>query len=97
MTQRQISHQVTLPTCINGHTARHMHDQRAASAGGGHLLECECRQTPKYVCVGDALQQWRQINITRRPRVRRIEAVVQVPQYDMAGVVQFPLSLVRGG
>lgn len=97
MTQRQISHQVTLPTCINGHTARHMHDQRAASAGGGHLLECECRQTAKHVCVGDALQQWRRINITRRPRVRRIEPVAQVPQYDMAGVVQFPLSLVRGG
>lgn len=96
MTQRQISHQVTLPACVNGHAARHMHDLRAASAGGGHVLECECRQTAKHASVGDALQQWRRINTTRRPRAPRIENAAQVPQYDMAGIVQFPLALARG-
>lgn len=97
MTQRQISHQVTLPTCINGHAARHMHDRRTASAGGGHLLECECRQTVKRASVGDALQEWLWINATSRPRVRRAEPLTVEPQYDMAGVVQFPLAFARGG
>lgn len=37
MTQRQIPHAAPLPPCPAGHPARHIHDLRAAHAGGGHL------------------------------------------------------------
>ncbi len=45
MTQEHISHPEGLPTCAAGHCARHIHDKRCASAGGGHLVECACRST----------------------------------------------------
>ncbi|HDX0959801.1 TPA: hypothetical protein RNT23_003383, partial [Stenotrophomonas maltophilia] len=48
MTQEHISHPEGLPNCATGHRARHIHDKRCASAGGGHLVECACRSTSKH-------------------------------------------------
>ncbi|QWP76067.1 hypothetical protein J5226_21110 [Lysobacter sp. K5869] len=75
-----------------------MHDLRRPQAGGGHLLECECRQTAKHPSVGDALAQWRRLNTKRRAPVRRPEptAVTPAAPQVVAGVVQFPLAFARG-
>ncbi|MEI2454594.1 hypothetical protein [Lysobacter firmicutimachus] len=99
MTQRQVAHQVTLPACAQGHAVRHVHDLRRPEAGGGHLLECECRQTAKYACVGDALRQWRRMNAKRRAAIRRSEPAAPAAQpapATLAGILQFPLAFVRG-
>lgn len=99
MTQRQVAHQVALPPCAQGHAVRHIHDLRRPQAGGGHFLECECRQTAKHASIGDALAQWRRLNVKRRAPVRRAEPVTVAPAapQGLAGVVQFPLAFARGG
>ena len=98
MTQRQVAHQVTLPPCAQGHPVRHVHDLRRRESGGGHLLECECRQTAKHACIDAAFAEWRQFNTKRRARVRRTEPLPLAPAAPLvgAGVVQFPLALARG-
>lgn len=58
MTQRQITHPEGLPACHAGHVARHIHDQRAPRAGGGHLVECQCRATTRHATFDAALTQW---------------------------------------
>jgi hypothetical protein len=58
MTQRMVSHPFALPQCRAGHNARHIHDARQASAGGGHLVECACSTTSKHVEFDDALGEW---------------------------------------
>lgn len=58
MTQRQITHREGLPPCARGHAARHILDSRRPSAGGGHLIECQCHATIKYAEFDDALEQW---------------------------------------
>lgn len=85
MTQKQISHPEGLPNCAAGHRARHIHDERRASAGGGHLVECCCRSTSKKADAEAALAEWRRIN---RP-VRSPRAAPIAP----GNVVQFKLSL----
>lgn len=60
--QRMISHNPPLPACANGHAARHMHDQRAAHAGGGHFIECACRQTQRHPSLDAALPEWQRLN-----------------------------------
>lgn len=67
MTQRHISHD-TLPACRKGHVARHIHDQRSSSAGGGHLVECECSHTRKHESFDEALLQWKRMHRIRTPR-----------------------------
>ncbi|TDB34846.1 hypothetical protein TEP_15050 [Stenotrophomonas sp. TEPEL] len=62
MTQKQISHPEGLPNCAAGHRARHIHDERRASAGGGHLVECCCRSTRKHPDADAALRDWRRLN-----------------------------------
>lgn len=87
MTQKQISHPEGLPNCAAGHRARHIHDQRRASAGGGHLVECCCRSTSKKADADAALAEWRRINRSARsPR-----AAPAVP----GNVVQFKLGLAE--
>jgi hypothetical protein len=87
MTQKQISHPEGLPNCAAGHRARHIHDMRCTSAGGGHLVECCCRSTSKKADADAALAEWRQINRpTRSPR-----AVPTAP----GNVVQFKLGLAE--
>lgn len=56
--QRMISHPEPLPPCRRGHAARHIHDARRASAGGGHLVECACSSTGKHAEFDDALREW---------------------------------------
>jgi len=69
MTQRHISHPEPLPACSAGHSARHIHDLRSISAGGGHFVECRCRATRKHADADTAIAEWRRVN--RPARVRR--------------------------
>lgn len=62
MTQEHISHPEGLPNCAAGHRARHIHDKRCASAGGGHLVECACRSTSKHAGPEKAIEAWRRLN-----------------------------------
>lgn len=62
MTQEHISHPEGLPNCASGHRARHIHDKRCASAGGGHLVECACRSTSKHADPDKAIDAWRRLN-----------------------------------
>jgi len=87
MTQKHISHPEGLPNCAAGHRARHIHDGRRASAGGGHLVECSCRSTSKKADADAALAEWRRIN---RP-ARSPRAVPTAP----GNIVQFKLGLAE--
>jgi hypothetical protein len=87
MTQKQISHPEGLPNCAAGHRARHIHDERRASAGGGHLVECCCRSTSKTADADAALAEWRRIN---RP-VRSARPAPPATARD--NVLQFQLGL----
>ncbi len=69
MTQEHISHPEGLPNCAAGHRARHIHDKRCASAGGGHLVECACRSTSKHADPDKAIEAWRRLN--RPARIAR--------------------------
>ncbi|MBH1529886.1 hypothetical protein I5T99_12565 [Stenotrophomonas maltophilia] len=91
MTQKQISHPEGLPNCAAGHRARHIHDERRPSAGGGHLVECACRATRKCENPETALAQWRRIN--RPVRAARAHAVPSAPD----NVVQMRLVMAGGG
>ena len=91
MTQKQISHLEGLPNCAAGHRARHIHDERRPSAGGGHLVECACRATSKSDNPDTALAEWRRIN--RPVRAARAPAVPAAPD----NVVQMRLVMAGGG
>lgn len=69
MTQREIRHPETLPECERGHRARHIHDLRGPNSGGGHFVECTCRQTLKFPAFDDALRDWRRMNGLTAERV----------------------------
>lgn len=68
MTQRQMDHVDPLPTCKQGHAARHIFDARGNGAGGGHLIECACSQTRKHADFADALAEWKRAHRIRTPR-----------------------------
>ncbi|PZS58648.1 hypothetical protein A7X64_15345 [Stenotrophomonas maltophilia] len=89
MTQEHISHPEGLPNCAAGHRARHIHDKRCASAGGGHLVECACRSTSKHADSDRAIAAWRRLN--RPARGARAPAAPTVAD----NVVQFNLSLTE--
>ncbi|WP_242899126.1 hypothetical protein [Stenotrophomonas maltophilia] len=84
MTQEHISHPEGVPNCAAGHRARHIHDKRCASAGGGHLVECACRATSKSQDPEKALAEWRRINRPARS-ARKAEPVLP------DNVLQLPL------
>lgn len=67
--QRMISHAEPLPACRRGHVARHIHDARRVSAGGGHLVECQCSASSKHAEFDDALAEWCQAHGHPVPRV----------------------------
>ncbi|HEL4266525.1 TPA: hypothetical protein UM524_001277 [Stenotrophomonas maltophilia] len=87
MTQEHISHPEGLPNCAAGHRARHIHDKRCASAGGGHLVECACRSTSKHADPDAAIAAWRRLN---RP-ARSARAAAAPAATD--NVLQFQLGL----
>lgn len=87
MTQEHISHPEGLPNCAAGHRARHIHDRRCASAGGGHLVECACRSTSKHADPDKAIAAWRRLN--RPERSARPAAVAATAN----NVLQFQLGL----
>jgi hypothetical protein len=82
MTQRQISHEKSLPACKAGHAARHILDNRRASAGGGHVVECACGSTRKHPTYEAALAEWKRQHRIRIPR-RRPAAATTVVQMDL--------------
>ncbi len=84
MTQEQISHPEGLPNCAAGHRARHIHDKRCASAGGGHLVECACRSTSRHADPDTAIAAWRRLNRPAR-NARKVESAL--PE----NVLQLPL------
>lgn len=88
MTQRQISHPGGLPTCAAGHSARHIHDSRSASAGGGHFVECRCTKTAKRADPDAALASWRLLN-----RPARSVRKAPVPA-EPGNILQMPLRLI---
>lgn len=81
MTQEHISHPEGLPNCAAGHRARHIHDKRCASAGGGHMVECACRSTSKHADPDKAIAAWRRLNRPERSARRATlpENVLQLP------------------
>jgi len=83
MTQEHISHPEGLPNCAAGHRARHIHDKRSASAGGGHLVDCACRSTSKHAEPDAAIAAWRRLNrparSARKPEPALPENVLQLP------------------
>ncbi len=89
MTQEHISHPEGLPNCAAGHRARHIHDKRCASAGGGHLVECACRSTSKHADPDAAIAAWRRLN---RPARSARPIPVEAPA---GNVLQFQLSLAE--
>lgn len=89
MTQEHISHPEGLPNCAAGHRARHIHDKRCASAGGGHLVECACRSTSKHADPDAAIAAWRRLN--RQARSARSAAVPAAAD----NVLQFQLGLAE--
>lgn len=89
MTQKQISHPEGLPNCAAGHRARHIHDMRCTSAGGGHLVECACRSTSKHADPDKAIAAWRRLNLPARSARPSPTPVVG------HNVVQFNLSLIE--
>lgn len=89
MTQKQISHPEGLPNCAAGHRARHIHDERRASAGGGHLVECCCRSTSKKADAEAALVEWPRINRPARNARKAPEAA--------DNVIQMRLVMAGGG
>jgi len=91
MTQKQISHPEGLPNCAAGHRARHIHDERRASAGGGHLVECACRSTSKHADPDKAIEAWRRLN--RPARSARAPSPAAVAD----NVVQMRLVMAGGG
>jgi hypothetical protein len=88
MTQRHISHPEGLPTCADGHSARHIHDQRGLAAGGGHLVECKCRMTSKHADPEAALAEWRCINRPARSARKVLPAIAAPTAYN---VLQLPM------
>lgn len=89
MTQEHISHPEGLPNCAAGHRARHIHDKRCASAGGGHLVECACRSTSKHADPNNAIAAWRRLN--RPARSARPAPVAAADD----NVLQFQLGLAE--
>ncbi|HEL7614957.1 TPA: hypothetical protein ACKP7M_000587 [Stenotrophomonas maltophilia] len=89
MTQEHISHPEGLPNCAASHRARHIHDKRCASAGGGHLVECACRSTSKHADPDKAIAAWRRLNRpARSARPAAVPAAVD-------NVLQFQLGLTE--
>ena len=89
MTQEHISHPKGLPNCAAGHRARHIHDKRCASAGGGHLAECACRSTSKHADPDKAIAAWGRLNRpVRSTRSAPVEASAD-------NVLQFQLGLAE--
>lgn len=97
MTQKQISHPEGLPNCAAGHRARHIHDMRCTSAGGGHLIECCCRSTSKKADADAALAEWRLINKPARSPRAAPAAPGNVVQFKLGLGEQSPQQLRAAG
>ncbi|WWW34046.1 hypothetical protein V8017_12980 [Stenotrophomonas rhizophila] len=90
MTQRHISHPQGLPACAAGHRARHIFDERVASSGGGHFVECRCKATMRHAQADAALADWRRINRPARS-ARKVMPAIAAPGAD--NVVQLDFGL----
>lgn len=87
MTQCHVTHTRSLPTCRQRHPARHIHDRRRTSAGGGHFVECACSRTRRHSDFDEALAEW-----------KRMHRIRTTPSKCIASnVVQLGLKLPSGG
>ncbi len=84
MTQRHVPHSHPLPRCAAGHPARHIHDRRCPRAGGGHFIECQCRNTQRHPSFEDALVQWREDNRRPLPAQRHLPLTIPVSRMSPA-------------
>jgi hypothetical protein len=89
MTQRQVDHERPLPRCHAGHLARHIHDCRQPTSGGGHFIECRCGATKRCADFETALQEWKRMHRVRTPRPPAAPAAVD-------NVLQFGLFNTGG-
>lgn len=79
--QRMVSHAEPLLPCSKGHAARHIHDLRRASAGGGHGIECSCSHTARHADFERALAEWELMHgqPAKPKRVRRSAPALAFP------------------
>lgn len=70
--QRMINHPEPLPRCAAGHVSRHMHDLRAAHAGGGHFIECACSHSARHGAYLPALADWARMHGRLAPERARV-------------------------
>lgn len=95
MTQRHVSHPEGLPRCSVGHSARHIHDQRGLTAGGGHFIECLCQATRRHAEADAALAEWRRNNRPARSS-RKVLPSIAAPA-DNVVQLAFGLSAAPPG
>ncbi len=93
MTQKHISHPEGLPDCADGHRARHIFDERCASSGGGHFVECRCKATTRHAQADAALADWRRINRPARS-ARKVLPAISAPADN---VIQMRLQIPGEG
>lgn len=93
MTQKHISHPEGLPDCAAGHRARHIFDERCASSGGGHFVECRCKATTRHAQADTALADWRRINRPART-ARKVLPAISTPADN---VIQMRLQIPGEG
>ncbi|WP_313214489.1 hypothetical protein [Stenotrophomonas acidaminiphila] len=86
--QRMISHPEPIAPCSKGHAARHIHDLRRASAGGGHGIECACSHTARHPEYERALAEWEQMHQQRAAR-----RAPRTPRRVFPAMPQLQLSL----
>lgn len=86
--QRMVTHHEPIVPCSKGHAARHMHDLRRASAGGGHGIECACSHTARHEDFERALAEWEQMH--RKPAAKRSRSA---PRQVFPPMPQLHLSL----
>ena len=85
--QRMISHPDPLAPCSKGHTARHIHDLRRPSAGGGHCIECACSHTAPHEDFEHALAEWELMHrkpVAKRTRTAPRQVFPTMPQLHLA-------------
>lgn len=79
--------------CAAGHSARHIHDQRGLTAGGGHFIECQCQATRRHAEAELALAEWRRNNRPARSACK-VLPVIAAPADN---VIQLRLQMPGEG
>lgn len=70
MTMQHLLAPMPLLPCRNGHAARYILDKRGLHCGGGHFIECACRQTQRLAGFELARAAWDKVNGRRKPKAK---------------------------